>query len=207
MQESPNRKSTIGRVLRRWLILLALVYLGICLVLSFLENQFIFRPCTAAEDWQEKPSAEIEDVYLTLANGTKIHGWFLPHPSSKGAVLYFHGNAGNLSHRGRSLLKNGDILGSAVFIIDYPGYGKSEGTPSEQSCYAAADAAYDWLTKTRGFASEDVLIYGGLWGGAVAVDLASRRPHRALVLAKTFTSAVDVGARRFPWLPVRWLMR
>ena len=98
-------------------------------------------------------------------------------------------------------------IGESVLIIDYPGYGKSSGSPSEAGCYAAADAAYDWLTKTQGIAGEKIVLYGASLGGGVAVDLASRKPHRALVLIKTFTSAPDVGQHTLPWFPVRWLMR
>src|SRR5262249_13155038 len=92
--------------------------------------------------------------------------------------------------------------------IDYPGYGKSSGAPSERGCYAAADAAHAWLTERAGIAEDHILICGASLGGGVAVDLASRHPrHRALILIKTFTSAPDVGAGVYPWLPVRWLMR
>ncbi|MFO0969760.1 MAG: alpha/beta hydrolase [Gemmataceae bacterium] len=176
-------------------------------MLTFLENKLLFRPASAAEDWQPAPIPQIEDVDLQSADGTPIHAWYLPHPTSRGAVLYFHGNAGNLSHRGFSIVKLREALGCAVLIVDYPGYGKSGGRPSEKGCYLAADVAYTWLTEQKGFAGENILLFGASLGGAVAVDLARHRPHRALVLIKTFTSAPDVGARYYPWLPVRWLMR
>ena len=122
-----------------------------------------------------------------------------------GAILYCHGNAGNLSHRGpRS--PGFATLGESILIFDYPGYGKSGGRPSEQGCYQAADAAYDWLICNR-IDPDKIMLYGGSLGGGVAVDLASKRKHRATVLVKTYTSLPDVGRRMFPWLPVRWLMR
>jgi fermentation-respiration switch protein FrsA (DUF1100 family) len=100
-----------------------------------------------------------------------------------------------------------DLLKVHVLIFDYPGYGKSEGRPTEQGCYQAADAAYAFLTVTQKVAPEKILLYGGSLGGGVAVDLATRKSHRGLILVKTFTSAPDTGASMFPWLPVRWLMR
>jgi uncharacterized protein len=98
-------------------------------------------------------------------------------------------------------------LGVPVILVDYPGYGRSGGSPSEAGCYAAADAAYDWLTKEQKVAPDKLLIYGASLGGGVATDLASRREHGALILDKTFTSLPDVGQALFPWLPVRLLMR
>jgi uncharacterized protein len=197
------------RKLGRWAGLLAVTYLGIVLVLLALENSLVYHPTPASRDWQPPPAPEVRDVELTTADGTKIHGWYFPKEGAEGALLYLHGNAGNLSHRGGAILQLRHELGVAVLIIDYPGFGRSSGTPSEAGCYAAADAAYDWLTQGPGpkVPAGKILIYGASLGGGVAVDLASRREHRTLILAKTFTSMPDVGQGLYPWLPVRWLMR
>src|SRR5438046_2954266 len=85
--------------------------------------------------------------------------------------------------------------------VAYPGYGRSGGSPTEAGCYAAADAAFDWLTAAQQVAPEDILLYGTSLGGGVAIDLASRRPHRALVLSSTFTSLPDTAQDLYPWLP------
>jgi fermentation-respiration switch protein FrsA (DUF1100 family) len=172
-----------------------------------LENRLVFHPTPASLDWQPAPADGIEDVELHSADGTLIHAWWYPREGATGALLYCHGNAGNLSHRGTSVVGLQQALGTSVLIFDYPGYGRSGGKPSEAGCYAAADAAYDWLTRDRKIPGERILVYGGSLGGGVAVDLASRRPHRALVLLKTFTSAPDVAQRMYRWLPVRWVMR
>jgi fermentation-respiration switch protein FrsA (DUF1100 family) len=97
-------------------------------------------------------------------------------------------------------------LPQAVLLIDYPGYGRSEGAPSEAGCYAAADAAYDWLTEIQQVAPERILLFGRSLGGGIVTDLARRRPHRALVLCSTFSSMPDMATRLFPFLPGRWLM-
>jgi uncharacterized protein len=198
---------------RRWRLFvrllgtLVLLYVGIALVMTLCENWLVFRRVTAQEDWVAPPSPELEDVYLTCADGTRVHAWWCPSAGSSEALLYFHGNAGNLSHRGGSILKLRQLLSASVLIVDYPGYGKSEGRPTEAGCYQAADAAYDWLVRAQGIEPRDLLIYGASLGGGVAVDLASRREHRALVLVKTFTSLPDAAGHLYPWLPVRWLMR
>jgi len=204
---SQSAKKPRWRLLARWTTLLALSYAGVLLVMMFLENWLVFRPLRASDDWQPAPAPDIQDVYVSTADGTRIHAWWLPKTDSAQALLYCHGNAGNLSHRGGSILKLREILQCSVLIFDYPGYGKSEGRPSERTCYAAGQAAFDWLTKTQAIDPEQILLYGGSLGGGIAVELACRNPYRALVLAKTFTSLPDVAQDLHPWLPARWLMR
>jgi fermentation-respiration switch protein FrsA (DUF1100 family) len=177
------------------------------LLLMFLENWLVFHPTTVSQDWREPPNDRVRDVELHTPDGTRIHAWWCPVEGATGAVLYCHGNAGNLSHRSGAVAGLQKLLDESVLIFDYPGYGRSGGKPSEAGCYAAADAAYDWLVTEQKIGPERILLYGGSLGGAVAVDLAARRPHRALLLVKTFTSAPEVAQRIYPWLPVRWIMR
>jgi fermentation-respiration switch protein FrsA (DUF1100 family) len=181
-------------------------YIGIVLVLMLFENMLVYQPGSAAA-WRPPPSPDIQELKLACADGTAIHAWWLPCPKAKSALLYLHGNAGNLSGRGPTLLTLRERLGVSALIIDYPGYGKSEGRPSETGCYQAADAAYAWLTDTQKIASERILLWGVSLGGGVAVDLASRKPCQALILLKTFTSLPDVAGTIYPWVPTHWLMR
>lgn len=180
---------------------LAVGYGGFVLMLVFLENRLVYRPADA-NHWAPKPIAEIQDIELTSSDGTRIHAWWCPTQKSDQALLYCHGNAGNLSWRGGSIVKLRDIMGASVLIIDYPGYGKSEGSPSEEGCYRAADAAYDWLIGAKRIEPRKVTLYGASLGGGVIVDVASRREHRALVLVKTFTSLPDAAGSVFWWLPI-----
>lgn len=187
-----------------------LCYLGVLLVLPFLENRLLYHPLPATEDWLPPPNALVQDVELHTVHGTCIHAWWCPVKDwqpGQGAMLYCHGNAGNLSHRGEAIALWQQALGLSVLIFDYPGYGRSKGKPTEVTCYASADAAYDWLTRTMRLPPQSVLLYGDSLGGGVAVDLASRQPHRALILARTFTSIPDAAQSVYPWLPARWLVR
>src|SRR3954452_21529747 len=118
-----------------------------------------------------------------------------------------HGNSGNISYRGPAALQWRDRLGVAVFLFDYPGYGRSTGKPTEAGCYAAADAAYDWLLSEQHVAPEAVVLYGGSLGGGVVIELATRRPYRALILVSTFTSIPDMATQLYPWLPARPFIR
>lgn len=180
-------------------------------MLSALERRFVYRPVPFTLDWQPPPPAiRAEDVHLLSADGTSIHAWWCPTAAwdpTQGAAVYCHGNAGNLSHRAEGIFRWQQLLHQGVLIFDYPGYGRSTGRPSEVGCYAAGVAAYEWLVQSRGVAPERILLYGGSLGGAVAVELASRFTHRALVLVSAFTSIADMARLQFPWLPVRRVLR
>ena len=171
--------------LLRWLAYPSLAYLGLIGMLLLIENRLLFRPASPAERWIAPPVADIQDIDLTSSDGTRLHAWWCPAKDSDVAILYCHGNAGNLSYRGGSIAKLRDRLGVSVLIIDYPGYGKSEGAPTEPGCYAAADAGYDWLTNEKQIAPKKLILFGASLGGGVITQLASRREHRALILVKT----------------------
>ncbi len=178
-------------------------------MLLALENWLLFHPISATMGWEPPPSNRIQDIELHLSDGTPIHGWWFPTKGWKpedGATFYLHGNAGNLSQRGGAADRWQRELGQAVLMIDYPGYGRSGGSPNESSCMAAADAGYDWLTKEMRIPAQKILLYGGSLGGAVAVDLASRREHRALILINTFASISDMASWLFPYSPARYLV-
>jgi fermentation-respiration switch protein FrsA (DUF1100 family) len=190
-----------------WLLFLVALYAGIVLVMWFFENSMVYPRATAADDWQPPPDPRVEDVTFPSADGNTIHGWYLARPGSTEALLICHGNAGNLSHRGGGFLRFHELTGRNVLIFDYPGYGRSTGKPSEEGCYASADAALNWLRDAQGIPSENVAVFGDSLGGGVAVEAARRRPCQALILTKTFTTLPGVAAKKFRWLPVRWLMR
>lgn len=192
--------------------LVAICYLGVLLLLLALENRLLYYPARASDDWVDPATIplKVEDVELTSADGTRLHAWWCPlsgGESATEAMLFCHGNAGNLSHRAWLIADWHKHLRMPVLIFDYPGYGKSAGSPSEAGCYAAADAAYDWLVQEKGIPPQKILLCGESLGGGVAVDLAGRQLHRAVVLLSSFTSVPDVAQLVYPWLPVKWLMR
>lgn len=152
-----------------------------------------------------------EDVEIRASDGVEIHGWLIPaaarQPERSPAgearaptVLFLHGNGGNISHRLDKLaVLHG--LGAAVLMIDYRGYGKSDGSPDEAGLYRDADAAYDELLR-RGRSADSIVLYGESLGGTVATELAARRPVAALVLESTPTSILEVARHHYPILPV-----
>jgi fermentation-respiration switch protein FrsA (DUF1100 family) len=188
--------------------MLLVVYLGVVAVLFWLERSLVFQPSSPAESWLPPVDPRTQDVWFADAGGTKLHGWWLPPDRPEtGAVLVAHGNGGNVSHRGKLAADLRRELGTGVLVFDYPGYGKSEGTPGEEGCYAAGEAALTWLTDEAKVPPGRVVLLGESLGGGTAVELATRHDHRALVLVFTFTSLPAAAKVHYPWLPTHTLMR
>jgi fermentation-respiration switch protein FrsA (DUF1100 family) len=193
---------------RRRVVPYGLLYVAVVAVFLWFENALVFRACTASESWLEPRGMTVRDVRFRSADGTELHAWWIPpERPDAGAVLVSHGNGGNLSYRGFLAGNLSMLTGAGVLLYDYPGYGHSAGTPSEAGCYAAADAAYDWLTTTGKVPPGRVVLVGESLGGGVAVDLAARTEHRALVLFCTFTTLPAAAKARYPFLPTHTMMR
>jgi fermentation-respiration switch protein FrsA (DUF1100 family) len=149
---------------------------------------------------------DYEDVFLTTSDNIRIHGWFLPSRDNKGSLLFFHGNAGNISHRLESI-GIFHSLGLSILIIDYRGYGKSAGTPSEEGTYLDGEAAWEHLVYARKIPPEKIIIFGRSLGGAIAVHIGKKHAPAGVIIESSFTSVPDMAAQLYPWLPVRWLSR
>ena len=188
----------------RWLLAGYLTIVGLAM---FFEESLVFFPSRyPAGNW--KPGAlPFEDAWFEADDGTRLHGWYVPHPDPSAVILFSHGNAGHLADRADLLRLLALEVGAAVMIYDYRGYGRSEGSPNERGILADARAARAWLAQRAGIDPRDIVLMGESLGGAVSVDLAAADGARALVLESTFTSIPDVAAHHYPWLPVRWLMR
>lgn len=171
-----------------------------------IEQSMVFGPSRyPAGDWQPEGLA-FEDAWFTAKDGTRLHGWYVPHPQPQAVVLFCHGNGGNVALWADVLLILHDRMGVTAMGFDYRGYGRSEGTPSEAGVLADARAARTWLAQRAGIPENQIVLMGRSLGGAVAVDLATDGT-RGLILESTFTSMPDVGHATMPWLPVRTLMQ
>ncbi len=193
----------------RLLLYAALGYLVLVAVMWAMQSRLIHLPHVPGQGLDTTPEAiglEYESVNLTTEDEVDIHGWFVPAEADRGTVLFFHGNAGNISHRLESIEIFHD-LGLNTFIIDYRGYGQSEGSPSEEGLYQDGEAAYRYLTEERSIAPEQIAVFGRSLGGAIAARTAAELPVGALIMESSFTSAPSLGAEVYPFLPVRWLAR
>ena len=187
--------------------LLLAAYVGVVVVFWFLERRLVFHP-SSGESWLKPEDARSQDVTFAATDGATVHGrWIPPESPDAGAVLVAHGNGGNLTHRGKIAAEMRRTLGAGVLVFDYPGYGKNDGTPTEDGCYAAGEAAFAWLTNEQRIPPGRVVLCGESLGGGVAVELATRHEHRALVLVYTFTSLPAAAKYHFPFLPAHTFMR
>lgn len=165
-------------------------------MLTWIVQRAIYFPSRYPEGaWQAQRMLNAEDVWLTTADGVRIHGWWIPAVGARLATLHLHGNGGNITHRQIAAMGIHQA-GSSVLLLDYRGYGRSEGSPSEKGLYADADAAWGWLQQR----APEIVIHGESLGSAVAVDLAVRKPCKGLVLEAPFTSAGHVANRIIPFL-------
>ncbi|MES9829389.1 MAG: alpha/beta hydrolase [Candidatus Thiodiazotropha sp.] len=203
---------TLPTFLREMLLLASLVlllFLAIALYLYLNQTNLIHLPDLPSRRVATTPhqvGLDFESVDLMTVDNVKLHGWFIPHERPRATLLFFHGNAGNISHRMESLALF-NALGLAILIIDYRGYGNSEGRPSEKGLYRDAEAAWRYLTEKRALPEKKILLFGRSLGGAVAAYLATHHDPMGVVLESTFTSVPDMAAELYPWLPARWLAR
>lgn len=189
------------------------------------EDAFIYHPLrypegqyhrAAQPDHAIQPFPIIEDVWLDTPDGWKLHAWYCTPALRDGdghalvetnkVVLYLHGNAGNVASRYHQLHLL-MFLGCNILILDYRGYGRSEGRPTEAGLYIDALCAWQYLTQQRGFAPREVTMMGNSLGGAVAIELAARQEIDlgSLILQSTFTNVGDMARRIMPIIPRRWL--
>jgi fermentation-respiration switch protein FrsA (DUF1100 family) len=190
-------------------ILAAVTYGALCLFLFLMQSKLLYYPDLPSRKLTASPvdiGLDYSPVTIKTSDGVTIHGWFVAAQREKGTLLFFHGNAGNISHRLDSIKIFHD-LGLSTYIIDYRGYGQSQGVISEQGSYLDAEAAWDYLTQTRKIPREQIIVFGRSLGAAIAAHIAANHLPGALILESAFTSVPDMAARLYPVLPVRLLSR
>lgn len=185
---------------------LAIGWLAICAAAFVLQDRLIYFPGAPPTATPAVLGLPFEQVALRTGDGVTLHAWWIPVDAPRGAAIVCHGNAGSIERR-IELAAALRELGLSVLLFDYRGYGSSGGRPSEEGLYRDAEAAYAHVADARRFAPERIVAYGESLGGAVAAELALRRPVATLVLESAFTSLADVGAKAYPFLPVRLLLR
>ncbi len=165
-----------------------------------LENLLVYQPAGPHPDTWQPPGLRYEDVNFESADGARLHGWYCPVEAPRAVVLYLHGNAGNITYLWPDLRMLTGMQVS-VLALDYRGYGRSEGRPTERGLLADARAARRWLAEQSGIAEQEIVLYGRSLGGGVAVDLAANDGAKALVLESTFTSLPAVANDLLPLWP------
>ncbi len=189
----------IGRII-------GLSFLGIFAFTAYFQSHYIYMPKRELDGSPSDINLDFETIQLNSDGGANISGWYIPGNPGRGAVLFCHGNAGNISHRLGSI-QVFNQMGLDVLIFDYQGYGLSDGSPSEAGTYADSEAAWQYLTKEKGIAPERIIIFGRSLGGAVAAKLATAHRPAGLVVEAAFTSIPDLVGDIYPYLPLRPILR
>ena len=183
------------------------VLLGVALY--FMQERMVFLARLPGRELEVSPQDagfKYVDVHFKTADGLTLHGWYVYAHNPRGTVLFLHGNAGNISHRLDSIAIFHE-LGLNTFIIDYRGYGQSEGKPGEEGTYRDAEAAWEHLVTERGEDPARIIVFGRSIGGAVASWLATEHKPAALIVESSFTSAIEMAAHLYPFMPVRLISR
>lgn len=181
-------------------------YVGL---LFFSQDRLLFLPNIPGRTIDATPATiglEYEKLTINTTDEVHLDAWFILAPYPGPTLLFFHGNAGNISHRLDSI---GIFhrLGLNVCIIDYRGYGRSTGKPTEPGVYRDAEAAWRYLTQDRGIDPNHIVLFGRSLGGAIAAWLGAHTQPAAVIIESSFTSVPDLASKLYPLAPVRLLTR
>ena len=189
----------------RWLMVLAGCFVFLLVWAMLFETQLVYPAPRGGNSVAVDYGAE--DVSIRSADGTGLHAWYFDQADANNTLVFFHGNAESVETSGPWIGGLAASLNARVLILDYRGYGKSEGRPYERGIVQDGIAAVEWLSQRTGKPASQFIYLGRSLGGGVAIQVARTHPPGAFILVSNFSSMVDVAAHAFPWLPVRSLMR
>jgi uncharacterized protein len=169
------------------------------MILEYSEKGIVFFPDPYLVGTPADFGLPYDDVYFEAADGVKLHGWWVPKAGAP-VLVWFHGNAGNISHRLENIHLLLDRVGVQVFIFDYREYGRSQGRISREGTFLDAAAAYRYAVETRGMPPQEIILFGRSLGTALATDLAIRKPCRGLILESAFTNSSDMAKMIAPFM-------
>ncbi len=196
----------IKRFMSSLLFILCGVYFGMLILLFIMQSRLVYFPyrqiiCTPADI-----RLQYEDITMKTSDGLNLNAWFVPAKSPTGTVLFCHGNGGNICYS-LDVIETLNKLNLNVLIFDYRGYGRSEGSPTENGTYTDAETAYQWLVNDKNIPESEIIVVGRSLGAAIAANLAKNHNPRLLILESGFSSTPDVAAKQYPIFPVRLLCR
>jgi fermentation-respiration switch protein FrsA (DUF1100 family) len=189
----------------KWVLIVAVLgYVGLLALMYLFQRSLMYFPDTTRMPPAAAGLPQAEEVILASADGEKLFAWHVVPKGAKRVVIYFQGNAGGLNLRAgrfKWLIEDG----TGLIALSYRGFGGSTGKPSESGLILDANAAYEFAAAR--YSAKRIVLFGESLGTAVATALAAQRDVGALILDAPFTSAVDVGAAAYPFLPIRWFMK
>jgi hypothetical protein len=192
-------------IVLKWLLIIAVLgYVGLLALMYLFQRSLMYFPDATRTPPAAAGLPQVEEVVLTSADGEKLIAWYVAPKGAKRLVIYFQGNAGGLNLRAgrfKWLIEDG----TGLLALSYRGYGGSSGKPSEAGLLRDANAAYEFAAAR--YSAKRIVAWGESLGTAAAIAVAADHDVGALILDAPFTSAVDVGAAAYPFVPVRWFMK
>ena len=186
---------------RAALVLTAVVVVGALLRCTHVvDRSFIYFPSREIEATPGDVGLDFEDVRFKASDGVVLHGWFVPG-GGDATLVWFHGNGGNIGHRVGNIRELVVRLGVSIFIFDYRGYGRSEGSPYEEGTNLDAESAITYVRSREDLDPEKTIYFGRSLGCAVAAEMAIKYPPRALICESGFTSVRAITKSVYPFLP------
>ena len=189
---------------KRIIILLFSLYILLIIGFYFFQEKVIFRPKKLAKNYTYTFDKEFEEINLTTDDNSIINALHFKVKNPKGIILYYHGNKGNLKRWGPMVSPFTDY-GYDVFVMDYRGFGKSNGERNEKNLYSDAQLCYKYVNQF--FDEENITIYGRSLGGTFATYTASQNNPKQLILEAPFYNLIDLSKRKFSFLPYKNLLR
>lgn len=211
-----ERLSSVRRRMVRLLVLFGMSYFTVCMMLVFLQRKLIYVPRSSAVAVEDAGlHSAVNDVSLAVSESVVLRGWHCQYApvsaaQSRWLVILFPGNAGNRLNR-VGIIEQFLDLNCDALIVDYRGYGGSDGHPTEEHLAADSLAVWKYATQELGYPADKIVLFGQSLGGGVATRLAwelcqANTPPAGLMLRATFTSLVDAAQHNYPWLPVSLLL-
>lgn len=195
----------IPKILATPLVTLLIVYLVICAAMWLYQRNMIYIPDVGARPPSSYGLHSVEKIVLDTPDGEKLEAWSWKGNPDKPVIAFFHGNAGNLSHRAITF-RMFKALGLGFVAVDYRGFGNSTGKPSEAALYRDAEQVLAYMNEKFGVEDQRIVLYGESLGSGIVTEMATRRPFAGVVLQSPYTSVAAAAKRRFFWLPIDLLL-
>ena len=209
-QKTRNALRIIWRITKSGLLIYVGVYTAMTCLFFALQPHVLYQP---TKDVQRTPmdiGLAYDEISFSASDGVELSGWSLLKNSSRGTILFCHGNAGNIADR-LQYLRIFHGMGFDIFIFDYRGYGNSGGKTTEKGTYLDVEAALNYLVQKRNVSENEVILYGRSLGGAAAINVAQVHTPKMLIIDSSFASyekiASDVLNSLFLPVPVKILAR
>ncbi|AFY71143.1 alpha/beta hydrolase fold protein [Thalassoporum mexicanum PCC 7367] len=210
MKKPATKMNIFSKLIFPALRVIVLAYVGLSVLLYFNQSRMVYFPREEQSDSPESLGLGYQQVELVTEDEVKLSGWYIPANANdfmgRAVVLFCHGNGGNISNR-LDYIAIFNRLGFSTLMVNYRGYGESDGKPSEEGTYMDMETAWKYLTEERLIPPERILVYGESLGGGVASHIAKKYRPGGLILASTFTRLNDRAAELYPFIPIRLLSK